>query len=63
MPDQIKALLEDETLAQEIADRGYEKAKAGHTWHNRAAELKQDILDQTELMDVLHRSGIGEYRV
>ncbi len=63
LPDQIKALLEDETLAQEIADRGYEKAKAGHTWHNRAAELKQDILDQTELMDVLHRSGIGEYRV
>lgn len=54
LPEQIKKLLADSRLLQEIADRGYDKAKTGHTWHHRAKELKTDILDNHELMDYLH---------
>ncbi len=58
LPEQIKKLLGDDALLQEIADRGYEKAKKFHTWHNRAVELKTDILDDGELMKYLHGGGV-----
>lgn len=59
LPEQIKKLLADSRLLQEIADRGYDKAKTGHTWHHRAKELKTDILDNHELMDYLHSQKEG----
>ena len=58
LPEQIKKLLGDDALLQEIADRGYEKAKKFHTWHIRAVEMKTDILDDGELMKYLHGGGV-----
>ncbi len=54
LPDQIKELLKNDLLLQDIADRGYRKAKAEHTWRNRTEELKTDILDNQEIMSYLH---------
>ncbi len=39
LPQRIKDLLEDEPLRAKIAENGYQKAKAGHTWYKRAEEL------------------------
>ena len=45
LPKKVKRLLANNALAQGIADRGYEKAKAGHSWDARAKELSDDLLD------------------
>ena len=55
LPAQMKELLKDDLLLQDIADRGYRKAKENHTWQNRAKELKTDILDNQEIMNYLHQ--------
>lgn len=39
LADRIKKLLNDEEYRNEIAKRGYQKAKKEHTWHRRAAQL------------------------
>lgn len=44
LPLQIQELLDDPVRAQQIADRGYQKAKQYHTWKARAIELEQDLL-------------------
>lgn len=44
LPAQLKELLDQEKVAQQIADRGYKKAKQFHTWRVRALELEQDLL-------------------
>lgn len=46
LPLQVQELLDCPELAQQIADRGYAKAKESHTWHARALELEQDLLSQ-----------------
>lgn len=45
LPEMVKEVLDNPQKAQEIADRGYEKAKKGHTWEARALELEQDLLN------------------
>lgn len=45
LPEQVQELLEHPEIAQEIADRGYEKAKRYHTWKARAEELERDLLN------------------
>lgn len=55
LPAQMTALLENDSLLQDIADRGFQKAKEKHTWRNRAIELKTDILDNPEIMNYLHQ--------
>lgn len=44
LPGQIRELLENPWKAQQIADRGYAKAKAHHTWQARAMELDEELL-------------------
>lgn len=46
LPVQIQELLSDPKRAQQIANRGYQKAKQFHTWRARAIELEQDLLMQ-----------------
>ena len=46
LPAQIQFLLSNPQRAQQIADRGYRKAKQFHTWKARAIELEQDLLVQ-----------------
>lgn len=46
LPEQVQELLEDVDKAQKIADRGYQKARALHTWRARAEELERDLLNQ-----------------
>ena len=46
LPVQIQELLSDPKRAQQIANRGYQKAKQFHTWRARAIELEQDLLAQ-----------------
>lgn len=46
LPSQIQEVLEYPEWAQQIADRGYAKAKQFHTWHARALELERDLLSQ-----------------
>ena len=50
LPRTMREVWENEKLAQQIADRGYQKAKEHHTWKNRALEIKTEILDNRELM-------------
>ena len=45
LPEKVGKLLANPDLAQEIAERGYQKAKHYHTWAARAKELKTDLLD------------------
>lgn len=40
----VTELLADNDKAQQIADRGYMKAKQAHTWRARAEELDRDLL-------------------
>ena len=46
LPAQVQELLDNPQKAQQIADRGYAKAKKSHTWRTRAQELAQDLLSQ-----------------
>lgn len=46
LPYQIQELLEYPEWAQQIADRGYDKAKQFHTWCSRALELERNLLSQ-----------------
>jgi glycosyltransferase involved in cell wall biosynthesis len=46
LPDTLDALLSNPNRMQEIAENGYRKAKALHTWERRAQALTQDILVQ-----------------
>lgn len=46
LPLQVEDLLSNPQTAQQIADRGYAKAKEFHTWKVRAMELEQDLLSQ-----------------
>lgn len=39
LPERIRRLLEDPDHMQAIADRGYRKAKAAHTWKHRMEEI------------------------
>lgn len=45
LPQRIKYLLSHEEEARAIIERGYNKAKALHTWQNRAKEIVSGILD------------------
>ena len=44
LPKMITTLLEDEKGLEMMAKRGYEKAKAHHSWEERAKELDRDLL-------------------
>ncbi len=44
LPLTVKGLLADTDLMQGIADRGYKKALASHTWQERAHELEKDLI-------------------
>ena len=44
LPRMIKVLLNDEKQLQRLAIQGYEKAKAHHSWEERAKELDKDLL-------------------
>lgn len=44
--DKVRWILEDLERAQAIADHGYEKAYAEHSWRARAIEIEQDLLLQ-----------------
>lgn len=46
LPSQVEELLSNPQAAQQIADRGYAKAKQLHTWRARALELEKDLLEQ-----------------
>lgn len=46
LPAQVQELLDHPKIAQEIADRGYQKAKQFHTWKARALELEENLLCQ-----------------
>lgn len=46
LPAQVQELLDNPGMAQQIADRGYAKAKQFHTWKARALELERDLLSQ-----------------
>ncbi len=46
LPLQVEELLSAPKAAQQIADRGYAKAKQFHTWRARALELEKDLLMQ-----------------
>lgn len=46
LPLQVEELLSNPQMAQQIADRGYAKAKELHTWRARALELEKDLLMQ-----------------
>ncbi len=46
LPSQVKMLLDDPQAMQRIADRGYDKAKASHTWRARVVELEEHLLGQ-----------------
>lgn len=48
LPQKITCLLEDDTLREEIAACGYQKAKAEHTWHKRAEQLLR-IMDRNTI--------------
>lgn len=39
LPDQIKALLDDESRRKQMAENAYEKAASRHTWRQRAEKL------------------------
>ena len=44
LPLTVRQLLSDYDNMQEIAERGYKKAVAGHTWQARAHELDRDLI-------------------
>ena len=44
LPDMVRYLLDDPGRMQQLADAGYKKALAGHTWEKRAMELDRDLL-------------------
>lgn len=46
LPQLAKEVLDNPGLAQQIADRGYAKARQYHTWKVRALELEHDLLEQ-----------------
>lgn len=46
LPDIIKYILGNLDKAERIALKGYEKAKAGHTWEHRAIEI-MEVIDDT----------------
>ena len=39
LPEKVYELLSHPKQLQELADRGYEAARASHTWKNRAQEI------------------------
>ena len=39
LPRKVKVVLEDTSLCQDIAESGYQKALAAHTWDNRASQI------------------------
>lgn len=45
LPDMVNRLLSDPSGLQEIIDKGYELAKAGHTWEHRA-EVLHDLIEK-----------------
>ena len=46
LPGMINEVLNDNKLAQNIADRGRKKAEEAHTWKARAMELERDLFSQ-----------------
>lgn len=44
LPERIQHMLDCENEAMAIVDRGYEKAKFGHTWKIRAKEIAEELL-------------------
>lgn len=43
LPELVKTLLHDAAELEEIAEKGFRKARAGHTWRERAAELAKEL--------------------
>lgn len=43
LPGLVKTLLHDAPELEEIAEKGFRKARAGHTWRERAAELAKEL--------------------
>jgi len=45
LPLLAEEVLRNPERAQQIADRGYAKARQSHTWRSRALELEHDLLE------------------
>lgn len=43
LPERVKTLLHDAAELEGIAEKGFRKARAGHTWRERAAELAKEL--------------------
>ena len=43
LPGLVKTLLHDAAELEKIAQKGFRKASAGHTWRERAAELAKEL--------------------
>lgn len=43
LPERVKTLLHDVQELEEIAEKGFREACAGHTWRERAAELAKEL--------------------
>lgn len=50
LPDQVRLLLENSQEAVRIAENGYRQAIAKHTWRERAREIAEQVISNTNII-------------